>query len=106
MSASVEGTEEASTDAEEVEDGTPVFRDYPVYGALIKDAGSNKESAICHMIVHNDVKIHGGEIEEKVLRQILTARANYPSFFGVIAEWDRRFPAIGVALVLRGLGYI
>jgi hypothetical protein len=77
-----------------------------VYGALIKDAGSNKDSALCFMAVHNDIKVYGGEIPEEVLRQILNARVNYPKFFHVITDWDKNFQVLTVTMTLRKLGFI
>jgi hypothetical protein len=104
--------EETSADVEEAEEeqesktrSTPVFRDHPTYGSLVRKAASNEESDISYMVVHNDIKISGGEIEEDVLRHILNARVNYPSFFKVMAEWDNRFQAIPVTMALRELGY-
>ena len=85
------GAPDDATETGEVADEAPVFRDYPLYGALIQDAGSTKESAICYMVVHNEIKIYGGEAEEEVLRQILNARVNYPEFFKVMAGWDNKF---------------
>jgi hypothetical protein len=82
-----------------------VFRDYPTYGSIIRRAASNEESDICYMIVHNEIKIYGGEVEEEVLRQILNARVNYPAFFRVMAEWDNKFQTIPVTMALRELGY-
>jgi hypothetical protein len=104
-SADAENTPTDVADAEKVEDESPVFRDYPLYGALIKNAGSNKESAICYMAVHNDIKVYGGEVEEEVLRQTLNARVNYPAFFKIMVAWDNKFQAVPVTMALRELGY-
>jgi hypothetical protein len=107
--ANVKGATAGPENAEDEEAAEPrtghVFRDHPLYGSLVKIAASNAESDICYLVVHNDIKIYGGEVEEEVLRQVLNARVNYPSFFKIMAEWDNRFQAIPVTMVLRELGY-
>jgi hypothetical protein len=91
--------------AEKAEEGPPLFQDHPVYGTLIKDAGANTMSAICHMVIYNDIQIYGGAIPEEVRHQILNARVNHPEFFERISRWDHEFQVIPVTVILRDLGY-
>jgi hypothetical protein len=47
-----------------------------------------------------------GELyDERIVRHILTWRADHPRIFAAIAQWDARFGPMAVTLALRQLGY-
>jgi hypothetical protein len=73
--------------------------------AAITAAAKVEESDKCFLTLSHVIKEYGSEIEEEVLRQILTARVAYPEFFKRLSDLDSHFEQMAVTMALRRLGY-